>query len=274
MKDKSRFMSSVIVSLLAGFIYYLFGQDINENVQSSLKAVLSSNDINESSEQYMLSDCKPFESLVQTSGKKSKQKKSKFYIKKRTTIELKHKGVTVPGEELLSNLISAKFVKPVADKRTDFTAELDQLIKENKTKSKPVELSSLLNKSKNEVAETRKYERKSEKLNKNFEKKQIKTYYFRKSNAEYKGSGFEYNYVTEENAPKSGSPVSEINNTAPVNECKEYKTSYTKTKTVKQKKVKNYAPKVKTYKVKSINVDDNEIQEINAEDFETGKSCN
>ncbi len=77
MKDKSRFVSSVIVSLLAGFIYYQFGHGIEENLQSSIKAVLSPNDM----EQYLSPDCQPFNTITNKSDAKLNKKKSKYFIK-------------------------------------------------------------------------------------------------------------------------------------------------------------------------------------------------
>ncbi len=44
MKDKSRLVSSVIVSLLAGFIYYQFGNDITQNIDKSVKAIINFSD--------------------------------------------------------------------------------------------------------------------------------------------------------------------------------------------------------------------------------------
>ena len=116
MKDKSRFISSVIVSLLAGFIYYQFGHGIEEKLQSSIKAVLSSNDV----EQYLSPDCQPFNNIIAKSDAKLNKKKSKYFIKKRNVIEFKTKSETIPGDELFSSYISkqAKFQKSSADKNS------------------------------------------------------------------------------------------------------------------------------------------------------------
>lgn len=78
MKDKSRFLSSVIVSLLAGFIYYLFGLNISDNVERSIKAVLSSND----TEEYMTQDFMPLNPEVCSSLTGSFKNNIKFVSKK------------------------------------------------------------------------------------------------------------------------------------------------------------------------------------------------
>lgn len=276
MKDKSRFVSSVIVSLLAGFIYYMFGQDINVNVQSSIKAVLS---YNETEDQYLSTDCFPVKNISDNSGINSKKKNSKFYIKKRHTIEFQKNGVTVPGEELFSDFVKnnqAKFDRPAPDKNTDFTAELNQLIKTDKSKSrmKPLkELSDLLKNKNDEVADSRGFNRKSEKMNKNFEQSQIKSNYtYRKGDAEYKGNGFEYNYVTGNNSPQSNSNSNGINNTSPEYmkkvEYKKYKVEYKKkTKVIDGKRMEIITPKVHIN-----NNDENEIY-INV-DTDNENSCN
>ncbi|MBK8553523.1 MAG: hypothetical protein IPL53_21650 [Ignavibacteria bacterium] len=276
MKDKSRFVSSVIVSLLAGFIYYMFGQDINENVQSSIKAALSSNEMEE---QYLSSDYFPVKSISDNSVIKSKKKNSKFYIKKRNTIEFQNNGITVPGEELFSDFVKnnqAKFDRPVPDKDTDFTAELNELIKTDRSKSrlKPLkELSDLLKNKNDEVADTKRFERRSEKMNKNFEQSQIKTYNnYRKGDAEYKGNGFEYNYVTGNNSSQSNSNSNGINYTAPGNEkktdCKNYKVEYKrKTKIINGKRTEIITPKV--------HINNNDENEININvDNDNENSCN
>jgi len=127
MKDRSGLLSSVIVSLLAGFTYYQFGDDIQSKLSNSFKAVISYND----SEIYGPENCQSFNSIVKKSDVKS-IKKSKFYIKKKNKIEFKKNDVIIPGDEMLSDIVSqsqAIFRKPSPDKNVDFSAELNNLIK-------------------------------------------------------------------------------------------------------------------------------------------------
>ncbi|MBA3706911.1 MAG: hypothetical protein H0W84_13730 [Bacteroidetes bacterium] len=190
MKDKSRFVSSVIVSLLAGFIYYQFGQGIEENLQSSIKAVLNSNDM----EQYLSPDCQPFNTISNKSDSKQSKKKSKYFIKKRNTIEFKTKNETIPGDELFSSYVSqkqAKFQKSTPDKNMDFTSELRLLMEKDNSKSQLRQSKGLkidnnkLNED-NSVADTKELSSsRPERIQKNFDKTNVGAY----------GNGFEYNYI-------------------------------------------------------------------------------
>lgn len=250
MKDKSRFISSVIVSLLAGFIYYQFGEDIKQDIQISFKAVLSSND----TEIYFPLEPQPFDCTIKKSGSKSNKKKSKFYLKKKNTIEIKTKGTVVPGDELLSNFIiqnQARIQKATPDKNIDFTAELQNLassdlnkskqrqskeIKGNKSVSNSNLEASLNNSSKS---------KESNKIHFNFEESQ------RKYKQKYSvGKGFEYNYVIEENSSvtpkkvnKKGSYNKSTNYEGMNSELKEIKVEV-KTNVKNGKKLKVITPKV------------------------------
>lgn len=129
MKDRSRLLSSVIVSLLAGFIYYQFGDNIQSKI-NSFKAVISYND----TEVYGPEHCQSFNSIVNKTDVKL-NKKSKFYVKKRNTVEFKKDNVTIPGDEMLSGLIKqASYKKPTPDKNIDFSAELNNLINSSSNK--------------------------------------------------------------------------------------------------------------------------------------------
>ncbi|MEO8666024.1 MAG: hypothetical protein ABI462_11045 [Ignavibacteria bacterium] len=196
MKDKSRFISSVIVSLLAGFIYYQFGHGIEDKLQSSIKAVLSSNE--NDMEQYLSPDCQPFTSIIAKSDAKLNKKRSKYFIKKRNFIEFKTGNETIPGDELFSSYIAqkqAKVQKTAADKNLDFTAELELLIKKDNSKtdlhqSKGFKIDKRTGE--NVVADSREFSYRPERIQKNFEIR-AGTY----------GYGFEYNYIIIEQNKKS-----------------------------------------------------------------------
>lgn len=119
--EKPGILSSVIVSLLAGFIYYQFGNDLQVTLEKSYKAVLSYSD----SEIFG-----PFNSLSLSSAdeisdnKSGKNKKSGFYFKKRNTEILLDDEYSV-----LLNKNQAKLQRSLPDKNIDFTSELNNLIK-------------------------------------------------------------------------------------------------------------------------------------------------
>jgi hypothetical protein len=188
MKDKQRFISSVIVSLLAGFIYYQFGQDIQKDVESSIKAVISSNDL-----EYISPDCGPFTSITKKSFKDATKKKSKFYIKKNNTVEFKTKNVTIPADDLFADYVShqANQRRPVADKNIDFTAELKDLIKNDGSGSDPKPGRELrINKNTGngkEVADTKSLNSMNNLLHKNAVEFDL-------------GNGFEYNIIIDGNS--------------------------------------------------------------------------
>ncbi|HMS33892.1 MAG TPA: hypothetical protein PKC91_07385 [Ignavibacteria bacterium] len=271
MKDKSRFLSSVIVSLLAGFIYYLFGQNISENVVSSVKAVLSS----DHSEEYMPSDCFSFNSDIKISGNKLSGKKSSF--KKNHTFQFKETIVTLPVETLSSADVKnsqAKFQKPAPDKNVDFTSELNRLIKNDRSKieikpGKENRINKSFGNTDNETADLNIKIYINKKLGKNNESFQMKSY-----NKNYKGNGFEYNYVVsgvaKEPVKKTGRNNIDNSGSDRINKkCSEYNYNYnfekrSEEKVEKKRKVMIIAPKIQ------ININDEEIdtdlQEINTEE--------
>lgn len=257
MKDKSRFISSVIVSLLAGFIYYQFGEDIRQDIQSSVKAVLSSND----AEMYLPIEPQAFNSTIKKSVTKSSKKKSKFYIKKKNTIEIKTKDAVVPGDELLSNFIiqnQARIKKATPDKNIDFTAELQNLVnndlnKSTQRQSREIKGNKSISSSNLEVAENNSSKSKqNNKIHSNFEKSQKK---YKEKYAV--GKGFEYNFVIEKNT--SGAKMN-INKTENCNTSTINNKVEVKSKVKKEKKVKVITPKVYIKsgdKVKEVIVPDN-----------------
>ncbi|MEO8209520.1 MAG: hypothetical protein ABI840_03080 [bacterium] len=239
MKDKQRFMSSVIVSLLAGFIYYQFGQDIQQNFERSIKTVLSSNDM----EEFLHSDCESFNSTVNKSGdNKITRKKSKFFIKKKNTIEFKSKDAVISGEELFSEFVSSKqanFRRSVPDKNIDFTAELEKLIKSDNTSDLKPGKEFKANKSYNEdeVADTRGLRTNSKLLHKDID---VKSKY-------YRGNGFEYNFIKDEgstgnssNGSRSSNGYYQSGNTYEYNTSCDHSTSYEYSKSEKKTECKKY----------------------------------
>lgn len=182
MKDKSRLISSVIVSLLAGFTYYQFGQGIEQNFESTFKKAFTS--VSEE-QQYRVEECLPLTTLISTDTDKTKKKKSKFFLKKRNTIEIRKNNETIPGDELFTALVGqAKFKKPAADRNVDFTAELQQLVASDLTEKTP---SRSLKSFKDDsgIADVTGNTVKTESVNKNIEKEYRKVY----------GYGFEYNEI-------------------------------------------------------------------------------
>lgn len=133
MKDKSRFLSSVIVSLLAGFIYLLAGENIPVNIKSSVKAILSNN----GPDQYLTTDCFPFYELTKNSGSEKIKTSSRFYLNKNEI-----------GNFELSEVVSvnqARFIIPTPDKNIDFTSELHKLINNKKEDVTETDLSNFIN---------------------------------------------------------------------------------------------------------------------------------
>ncbi len=190
MKDKSRFISSVIVSLLAGFIYYQFGDDINEKLQSSVRAVLSSNDIE------ALSGC-DFFAFKEMSSFTHRGKK----LKPGVNVKKGHVPFTSSDDFLISETgpeMQAKNVRPSADKNVDFTAELEQLVKDGdriQLPSKQLKIETRHNSNLDGVADTRELRTRTNLLHKDFENKT--------------GNGFEYNVMR--NTTGCTSPESELN---------------------------------------------------------------
>lgn len=122
--EKSGLISSVIVSLLAGFIYYQFGNDIQVTLDRSFKAVLSYSD----SEVFGPFNSQSLFSQIKNSDKKhQKNLKSGFYFKKQSKID----DIDVSDYSYLENKSQAKIQIAVPDRNIDFTSELNNLIKKN-----------------------------------------------------------------------------------------------------------------------------------------------
>jgi len=133
MKDKSRFLSSVIVSLLAGFIYLLAGENIPVNIKSSVKAILSNN----GPDQYLTTECFPFYELTKNSESEKIKTNSRFYLNKNDI-----------GKSELSEVVSfnqVRFIIPTPDKKIDFTSELQKLINNKKEDVTKTDLSNFIN---------------------------------------------------------------------------------------------------------------------------------
>ncbi len=272
MKDKSRFLSSVIVSLLAGFIYYLFGLNISNNIERSVKAVLSSND----TEEYMTQDIMPLNPEVCSSVTGSSRNNIKTVNKKKRSLKLKDNSVSRDNKSIsdIANSNQAKFQKPSPDRNIDFTAELEKLISKRYNASpilkpgKEFKIDKSMSNSPEDLAELKSGLNNNEKFKKNFEKTQIK--FYRKN---YKGNGFEYNVIINE---KSSNPGKYDYNDAEKNyiktECGESDNnsdSKINTKNRNQYKIKIISPKVriKTNKCKVGDaVSDDNAEEINVPD--------
>ncbi|MEO6694136.1 MAG: hypothetical protein ABIY50_07900 [Ignavibacteria bacterium] len=191
MKDRSRLLSSVIVSLLAGFIYYQFGEDIQSKIRS-FKAVISSID----SEFYGPEYHRSFHSGINKSDEISNVKKAKFFIRKKNTIELKKNGVSISEEKLLSGIVSIKQAnlrKAIPDKNIDFSTELNNLINSRSDikDNKEYKINWKIGKNK-EVAENRTTRSEVIMIIKGLDKSGIISEF----NPET-GFGFEFNYIFE-----------------------------------------------------------------------------
>lgn len=122
--EKSGLISSVIVSLLAGFIYYQFGNDIQVTLDRSVKAVLSYSD----SEVFGPFNSQSLSSQIKNSDKKyQKNLKSGFFLKKQSKVD----NIEVRDYSYLENKSQAKIQRAVPDINIDFTSELNNLIKKN-----------------------------------------------------------------------------------------------------------------------------------------------
>lgn len=260
MKDKSRFLSSVIVSLLAGFIYYILGQNVSDNVVSSVKAVLSS----DFSEEYMPSDCITLNSDVNISGNKLSKKNS---FKKNRTFELKEIIITLPVESMFSDVgknSQAKIQKPSPDRNVDFTTELNRLINKDRTEinikpGKENRIKKNLSNTDQETADLDFKVYRSKQLGKNIGRSQMKFY-----NKDYKGNGFEFNYVVSSVAKEPVKKTRPNTNSDKVKkECSEYNFNFEMNTSVKKVE--------KVDKVRKVRIIAPEIRiKINEEDEDTG----
>lgn len=190
MKDrsegKSGFISSVIVSLLAGFIYYQFGSDIQVTLDRSFKAVLSYSD----SEVFGPFNSQSLFSQIKNSDKKYRKNiKSKFYLKKQSKVDF----INFSEYSFLQNKSQAKFQRPIPDLNVDFTSELNNLIKKNQQPVAPeLKRNKFIDKELSETGENYLYELPIEKN---------EVFYFDESSGETL-NGFEYNVITEEGISK------------------------------------------------------------------------
>lgn len=122
--EKSGLISSVIVSLLAGFIYYQFGNDIQITLDRSVKAVLSYSD----SEVFGPFNSQSLSTQIKNSDKKhQKNLKSGFYFKKQSNAD----NIEVSDYSYMQKKSQAKIQIAVPDRNIDFTSELNNLIKKN-----------------------------------------------------------------------------------------------------------------------------------------------
>ena len=128
-RDRSSLISSIIVSLLAGFIYYQFGNDIQDKIDKSMKAVFSSASI----EAFGPEQNKSFVSVLKKSEFKNKKNKSKFYFKNKHEENFASEKSIDPQQLLTEYILSeqSKASKPAPDRNIDFSAELNKLIKKN-----------------------------------------------------------------------------------------------------------------------------------------------
>ncbi|MBK8983096.1 MAG: hypothetical protein IPM38_12405 [Ignavibacteria bacterium] len=179
MKYKKNYLSSVIVSLLAGFIYYQFSTDL----EKSFNEVFTANELEINV---------PLNGDDALSNFNNPQKIAS--VKK---IFRKSKGRITPLNAFAESGISdynkenqAKTKKPVPDKNVDFTAELNNLLKK---KDKPVELrkSKSLN---NTTADNNTTQR----LQRSVINKECFSASVNKDIVN--GNGFEYNYVYNVNS--------------------------------------------------------------------------
>lgn len=275
MKDKSRFLSSVIVSLLAGFIYYLLGQNINENVVSSVKAVLSS----DFSEEYLSSDLITQNNEIKKFGNNNVRKNISF--KKKNSFVLREVKISLPDENIFSVIkidAQAKIQKPSPDRNVDFTSELNRLISKNKTENnyrpgKENRINKSLSRNVTETADINSGNQSSNMLKKNIDKSETKYY-----EKEYKGNGFEYNYVIssvakEPNKKKIIRSIKPNDSVKNKKDCTGYQYKYDlKTEDTKENKFKGkiILPKDKINKTDEEDV--NSVREINADDYSSEDS--
>ncbi|MBK9331983.1 MAG: hypothetical protein IPM96_06160 [Ignavibacteria bacterium] len=179
MKYKKNYLSSVIVSLLAGFIYYQFSTDL----EKSFNKVLSSNELEINV---------PLNGDDAISNFNNPQKISS--VKK---IFRKSKNSFTPSNAFTESGIidnsknnQARTKKPVPDINIDFTAELNNLLKK-KDKSVEIRKSKSLNNTTADINTIQSFQRSvinkecfSASVNKDI----------------VKGNGFEFNYVYNENS--------------------------------------------------------------------------
>lgn len=211
MKDKSKLLSSLIVSLLAGFIYYQVSDDFAVKFSSSVKAIL----ISENAEMYGPFQMESYTSIVKKSTGIKKKYKSKLYMKS----NINKKSVSDDAsEELLISIVKsenqAKLRRPVADRNIDFTAELDKLTARNHKSLSELDEELRLKSVNKEFADRNEYNK-------------VKMYIKKdKKNSGANGYGFEYNHINKESV-KVKKKKNEVNGFNESNkEMKEIKSFY------------------------------------------------
>ncbi|HMQ68449.1 MAG TPA: hypothetical protein PKA90_04440 [Ignavibacteria bacterium] len=196
MKDKSRFLSSVIVSFLAGFIYLIAGENLPVNIQSSVKAILSSN----APDMYLTTECFPFYEISKKSAPKISKNNLNFYLHEN---EFDHDQYSE-----MNSVDQATFVRPLPDKNIDFTSELNKLINVGKEDFNGTD--NIVNSGNNKILSCNEFQiadaERNFKRNDRINKQGIENIL-----AYDAGNGFRINYVTE-NSSESGNCEVEILN--------------------------------------------------------------
>lgn len=192
MKYKKNYLSSVIVSLLAGFIYYYFALDLQKSVNDVFSFQKMEINVPDNSEDNLANFYIPQE----------ESKLNNFFRKVKNKINRKNafieSGITKAGLES-----QAKFQKPIPDKNIDFTSELNNLVNKKNSPSVLNEGKSLRH-SDNESAEinSRRYIQRSV-INKECFSASV--------NKDFKnGNGFEYNYLYQASAKNRNNSSEDI----------------------------------------------------------------
>ncbi|MBV6479718.1 MAG: hypothetical protein HGGPFJEG_02510 [Ignavibacteria bacterium] len=187
MKEKSKFLSSLLISLLAGFIYFQLSGDIKDKLTSSVKAVL----ISQNTEIYGPLNLETNNTDLKKSTGLYKKNKLRIYIKsdlrKKSIQDIKSEKSNISD---LKSETQAIIRRPSANKNVDFTAELDKLI--SKKHKQLSELDDELRKksAENEISDIDAYNKVKMFINKC------------DKNQKTNGYGFEYNYVKKETIKK------------------------------------------------------------------------
>jgi hypothetical protein len=118
LKDRSKFISSLIVSLIAGFIYYQFG---DAPVLQSFKALLSDNYKNE-----ITISSQPFASVIRNDNEMPKYKSDKFYIQKKNIKPIEISSDDITGNQIIEFISNQTAISKKA--RADIQGYLASLI--------------------------------------------------------------------------------------------------------------------------------------------------
>ncbi|MBS1518214.1 MAG: hypothetical protein JSS91_09010 [Bacteroidetes bacterium] len=183
MNNKKNYISSVIVSLLAGFIYYQFGTNIQETVEK----VFSSHELIMNV---------PSNNEFDPAGFKNPQKKKEVKALNKKT-KLKNSPEIYFAEshsEVIFDENRAKYRKAVPDRKEDFTDELNKLIRTGKI-SPDLRNSIRRSSDNNSTADVNSSEMKIQKsvINKDCPSANV-------IKDKYTGNGFEYNYFFKTDA--------------------------------------------------------------------------